>query len=26
MDPLIAAGADLFFNQTFGGNSRTCSR
>jgi cytochrome c peroxidase len=23
-DPLIAAGADLFFNETFGGNSRTC--
>jgi len=24
MDPLIAAGADLFFNETFGGNGRTC--
>ncbi|HVG06170.1 MAG TPA: hypothetical protein VNM67_00530 [Thermoanaerobaculia bacterium] len=23
-DPLIAAGADLFFNETFGGNGRTC--
>jgi cytochrome c peroxidase len=24
MNPLIAQGADLFFNETFGGNGRTC--
>ncbi len=24
LDPLIAQGADLFFNQTFSGNGRTC--
>jgi cytochrome c peroxidase len=24
-DPLVAAGADLFFNETFGGNGRTCA-
>ncbi len=23
-DPLVAAGRDLFFNETFGGNGRTC--
>ncbi|HWM91845.1 MAG TPA: hypothetical protein VN493_13855 [Thermoanaerobaculia bacterium] len=25
MDPLIARGADLFFNEKFGGNGRTCA-
>ncbi len=25
MDPLIALGADLFFNETFDGNGRTCA-
>ena len=24
LDPLVAEGADLFFNQQFGGNGRTC--
>jgi len=24
IDPLVAQGADLFFNETFGGNGRTC--
>ena len=25
MDPLVAQGADLFFNETFDGNGRTCA-